>query len=112
MEHRRVERAGCRAVFCGFEVERPADARPLHRPVAQCGSRHRRAGPTSRHARGSFPWYCKAAAATVAIPRIELCMRSYLAVLKDSFREALASRVLWILMIVITLILIAAAPLG
>lgn len=39
-------------------------------------------------------------------------MRSYLAVLKDSFREALASRVLWILMIVITLILIAAAPLG
>jgi hypothetical protein len=39
-------------------------------------------------------------------------MRSYLAVLKDSFREALASRVLWILMIVISLILIAAAPLG
>jgi hypothetical protein len=39
-------------------------------------------------------------------------MRPYLAVLKDSFREALASRVLWILLIVITLILIAAAPLG
>ena len=39
-------------------------------------------------------------------------MRPYLAVLKDSFREALASRVLWILMIVITLILLAAAPLG
>lgn len=39
-------------------------------------------------------------------------MRPYLAVLKDSFREALASRVLWILMIVITLVLLAAAPAG
>ena len=39
-------------------------------------------------------------------------MRKYLAVLKDSFREALASRVLWILMIVITLLLILAAPAG
>src|SRR5436190_17008459 len=39
-------------------------------------------------------------------------MRSYLAVLKDSFREALASRVLWILMIVITVILLFSAPAG
>jgi len=39
-------------------------------------------------------------------------MRPYLAILKDSFREALASRVLWILMIVITLLLILAAPSG
>src|SRR5437868_73252 len=39
-------------------------------------------------------------------------MRSYLAVLKDSFREALASRVLWILMLVITVILAGAAPAG
>ena len=43
---------------------------------------------------------------------IESSMRSYLAVLTDSFREALASRVLWILMIVITVILLAAAPAG
>jgi len=39
-------------------------------------------------------------------------MRPYLAVLKDSFREALASRVLWIVMILTTVVLLAAAPLG
>jgi ABC-2 family transporter protein len=39
-------------------------------------------------------------------------MRPYFAVLKDSFREALASRVLWILLIVTTLILLAASPAG
>ena len=39
-------------------------------------------------------------------------MRAYLAVLKDSFREALASRVLWILLALTTLVLAAAAPIG
>src|SRR5687767_1439647 len=39
-------------------------------------------------------------------------MRPYLAVLKDSFREALASRVLWILLALTTLVLAAAAPIG
>jgi ABC-type transport system involved in multi-copper enzyme maturation permease subunit len=37
-------------------------------------------------------------------------MRPYLAIVKDSFREALASRTLWILMILITLTLLALAP--
>jgi ABC-type transport system involved in multi-copper enzyme maturation permease subunit len=39
-------------------------------------------------------------------------MRAYLAVLKDSFREALASRVLWILLLLTTLVLAAVAPIG
>ena len=39
-------------------------------------------------------------------------MRPYLAVLKDSFREALASRVLWIVIILTTLALVVVAPLG
>ncbi len=39
-------------------------------------------------------------------------MRPYLAIIKDSFREALASRVLWILLLLITLGLAALAPLG
>ncbi len=39
-------------------------------------------------------------------------MRVYFAVIKDSFREALASRVLWILLVLITLILAALAPFG
>jgi hypothetical protein len=39
-------------------------------------------------------------------------IRPYLAVLKDSFREALASRVLWILLVVITVVLVLVAPLG
>ena len=39
-------------------------------------------------------------------------MRAYLAVIKDSFREALASRVLWILLVLITLLLLSLAPLG
>lgn len=38
--------------------------------------------------------------------------RAYLAVIKDSFREAVASRVLWILFSMITAILLALAPLG
>jgi ABC-type transport system involved in multi-copper enzyme maturation permease subunit len=37
-------------------------------------------------------------------------MRPYLAVIKDSFREAFASRVLWILLVIITLFLLAVAP--
>ena len=36
----------------------------------------------------------------------------YLAILKDSFREALASRVLWIVLILATVALVVAAPLG
>jgi len=39
-------------------------------------------------------------------------MRPYLAVLKDSFREALASRVLWILLIITTFVLLAASLAG
>jgi len=46
------------------------------------------------------------------LKRIENCMRAYLAVIKDSFREAFASRVLWILLVLITLLLLALAPLG
>ncbi|MGH7140111.1 MAG: ABC transporter permease subunit [Pirellulales bacterium] len=39
-------------------------------------------------------------------------MRPYLAIIKDSFREALASRVLWILLLLSTLVLAAVAPFG
>ncbi|MHB8952609.1 MAG: ABC transporter permease subunit [Pirellulaceae bacterium] len=39
-------------------------------------------------------------------------MTPYLAIIADSFREALASRVLWILLILITLVLVALLPLG
>ena len=39
-------------------------------------------------------------------------MRPYLAIIADSFREALASRVLWILLVLITLLLAALVPLG
>ncbi|HEX7375979.1 MAG TPA: ABC transporter permease subunit [Pirellulales bacterium] len=39
-------------------------------------------------------------------------MRPYLAILKDSFREAMASRVLWILLVLSTLVLAALAPVG
>lgn len=39
-------------------------------------------------------------------------MRPYLAIIKDSFREALASRVLWVFTGVIALVLLALAPLG
>jgi hypothetical protein len=39
-------------------------------------------------------------------------MRAYLAIIKDSFREALASRVLWVLLLLITLILLPMTPLG
>ena len=39
-------------------------------------------------------------------------MRPYLAIIRDSFHEALASRVLWILVVLSTLFLVALAPLG
>jgi ABC-type transport system involved in multi-copper enzyme maturation permease subunit len=39
-------------------------------------------------------------------------VRAYLAIIKDSFREALASRVLWILLVLTTLLLLALAPMG
>ena len=39
-------------------------------------------------------------------------MRPYLAVIHDSLREAIASRVLWIVLLMITLFLIGIAPLG
>src|SRR5262245_49990632 len=39
-------------------------------------------------------------------------MRPYLAIIKDSFREAIASRVLWILMSRIALQLLLLAPAG
>jgi hypothetical protein len=37
-------------------------------------------------------------------------MRPYLAIIKDSFREAIASRVLWVMLGLITLVLVALAP--
>jgi ABC-type transport system involved in multi-copper enzyme maturation permease subunit len=37
-------------------------------------------------------------------------MKKYLAVIKDSFREALASRVLWVVLVLITLLLLLLAP--
>src|SRR5215213_8902584 len=39
-------------------------------------------------------------------------MRPYLAIIKDSFREALASRVLWVFTGLIVLVLLALAPMG
>ncbi|HUQ69518.1 MAG TPA: ABC transporter permease [Planctomycetaceae bacterium] len=39
-------------------------------------------------------------------------MRAYFAIMKDSFREAFASRVLWILLALTTLLLITLAPIG
>ena len=39
-------------------------------------------------------------------------MRPYLAVIRDSFREALATRVLWIVLILISLFLVLVAPVG
>lgn len=39
-------------------------------------------------------------------------MRPYLAIIKDAFREAMASRVLWMLLVLITLLLIGLLPLG
>ncbi len=39
-------------------------------------------------------------------------MKPYLAIIADSFREALASRILWILLVLITLFLAALSPLG
>ncbi len=39
-------------------------------------------------------------------------MRPYLAIIKDSFREALASRVMWVLTGLIVLLLLSLAPLG
>src|SRR3954452_16679665 len=39
-------------------------------------------------------------------------MRPYLAIIKDSFREALASRALWVFTGIILLVLVALAPLG
>ena len=39
-------------------------------------------------------------------------MKPYLAVIKDSFREAWSSRVLWILLVLITLVLLAIIPFG
>jgi hypothetical protein len=39
-------------------------------------------------------------------------MRPYLTILRDSFHEALASRVLWMILIVITILLVFIAPLG
>jgi len=39
-------------------------------------------------------------------------MRPYVMIVKDAFREAMASRVLWVLLIVITVLLVLLAPLG
>ena len=39
-------------------------------------------------------------------------MKPYIAIIKDSFREALASRVLWILLLLITIIFLALSPIG
>ncbi|MCA9163559.1 MAG: ABC transporter permease [Planctomycetales bacterium] len=39
-------------------------------------------------------------------------MRPYWTILRDAFREALVSRVLWVLLVLITLVLLSLAPLG
>ncbi len=39
-------------------------------------------------------------------------MRPYLTIVRDSFHEALSSRVLWMILIVITIVLLFIAPLG
>ena len=39
-------------------------------------------------------------------------MRPYLAIIRDSFHEAFASRVLWILLVLIVLLLAALSPVG
>ena len=39
-------------------------------------------------------------------------MRPYMAIVRDSFHEALASRVLWTLLILTTIALLALLPLG
>ena len=39
-------------------------------------------------------------------------MRPYLAVLKDSFHEALVSRVLWVILVLVTMFLVCLSPLG
>jgi ABC-type transport system involved in multi-copper enzyme maturation permease subunit len=39
-------------------------------------------------------------------------MKKYIAVIQDSFREAFSSRILWLLLILITMMLLAVAPLG
>ncbi|MEZ6042784.1 MAG: ABC transporter permease subunit [Planctomycetaceae bacterium] len=39
-------------------------------------------------------------------------MRAFIAILKDSFREAMASRVLWIALVVIVVVLLALSPIG
>ena len=39
-------------------------------------------------------------------------MRPYLAIIRDSFHEALASRVLWILLAITTVVLLGLVPLG
>jgi hypothetical protein len=44
--------------------------------------------------------------------KVAAAMRPYLAIIKDSFREALASRVLWVLTGLIVLLLLALAPIG
>lgn len=43
---------------------------------------------------------------------LSIPVNKYLAIIKDSFREALASRVLWLLLVLITLLLLVIAPLG
>src|SRR4029450_797093 len=39
-------------------------------------------------------------------------MRPYVAIIKDSFREAFASKVLWVLLLLILVFLLALAPIG
>ena len=39
-------------------------------------------------------------------------IRPYVAIVRDSFHEAFVSRVLWIVLVLITLVLLALAPLG
>ena len=39
-------------------------------------------------------------------------MFKYLAVIMDSFREAFASRLMWVVLVLITLLLLVIAPLG
>src|SRR5258708_7444053 len=73
----------------------------VHRRVAKKRNQHRGISSPARHSGGSLSGN-----------RGRTAMRPYFAVLKDSFREAFASRVLWVLLILTTLLLLALAPLG
>src|SRR5262245_60159771 len=96
-----MERSRGRAGPGGPQDRRPGGHRSLRGRAARGKDRHQRADPPARHAGRGLHGDCD-----------EAEMTACLAILKDSFREALASRVLWIVLILTTLVLLLAAPAG